>query len=197
VRALLFLLCAAAPAPAPLLDVSTQVPDLRVDLRYATADNFLKQAVYPAGAKCLALPETAERLRKASLALRTRGFRLQAWDCYRPFAVQKQMWALFPHKGYVADPNHGGSHHNRGAAVDVTLVTREGAPVEMPTPFDTFSHAAYLRFDGGSKASREHRDVLVRAMEEAGFKPNPMEWWHFELQDAIEHPILDAPLSVP
>jgi zinc D-Ala-D-Ala dipeptidase len=190
--ALAFLL-GAAPGSA-LVDLSAQVSDLVLDLRYATSDNFLKQAVYPAGAKCLGLPETAERLRKAAASLRAQGYRLVAWDCYRPFAVQKKMWELFPHKGYIADPNHGGSHHNRGAAVDVSLLTKDGTPIEMPTPFDTFSHAAFRHFEGGSKTSRAHREVLIQAMEEAGFKPNPMEWWHFDIPDAIEHPLLDLPL---
>jgi D-alanyl-D-alanine dipeptidase len=118
-----------------------------------------------------------------------------AWDCYRPLAVQRKMWELYPVRGYVADPNRGGSHHNRGAAIDLTLVTKTGEPVEMPTAFDTFSRAAHLRYDGGTKSSRAHRDILIEAMEAAGFKPNPMEWWHFDLPNAIDYPILDEPLS--
>ena len=181
--------------PSSLIDATSEVPDLTVDLRYATPDNFLKRAVYPPGARCLVLPELARRLVVAAKALRQRGYRLQAWDCYRPFSVQKQMWELFPHRGYVADPGRGGSHHNRGAAVDVTLLTKDGAAVEMPTPFDTFTRAAHLRYDGGTRSSRVHRDTLVAAMEEAGFKLNPMEWWHFELIDAPEYAVLDVPLG--
>jgi D-alanyl-D-alanine dipeptidase len=105
------------------------------------------------------------------------------------------MWDLYPVRGYVANPNRGGSHHNRGAAIDLTLVTKSGEPVEMPTPFDTFSRAAHLRYDGGTRASRAHRDALVDAMAAAGFKPNPMEWWHFDLPNALDYPILDQPLT--
>jgi len=191
---MLLLLLTLASAPA-LVDATTAVPDLKVDLRYATDQNFLKQAVYPAGARCWVLPETAERLTHAAASLRQKGYRMVAWDCYRPFTVQKKMWELFPHKGFVADPNHGGSHHNRGAAVDVSLLDEEGNPVEMPTAFDTFSRASFVRYAGGTESSRAHRDLLVQAMEAAGFLRNPMEWWHFDIPEAIHHPVLDAPLA--
>jgi D-alanyl-D-alanine dipeptidase len=186
---------AASASRTRLVDATRTVPDLAVDLRYATTDNFMKRAVYPEGAKCLVLSETAERLKRAAQLLRAKGYRLLAWDCYRPFAVQKQMWELYPHRGYVADPGRGGSHHNRGAAIDLTLVGRDGSEVEMPTPFDTFSRSAHLRFDGCSKAARAHRDMLVRAMEAAGFIPNPMEWWHFDIPEAIDYPILNEQMT--
>jgi D-alanyl-D-alanine dipeptidase len=182
-------------AGSHLVDATTAVPDLTVDLRYATADNFLKQAVYPPGARCQLLPAAAEHLAQAAKALRARGYRLMAWDCYRPLAVQRRMWELYPVRGFVADPNRGGSHHNRGAAIDLTLVTKDGEPVEMPTAFDTFTRASFSRYPGGTKSSREHRDLLIEAMETAGFKRNPMEWWHFDLPNAIDYPILDEPLT--
>jgi D-alanyl-D-alanine dipeptidase len=189
------LLSVLAGGASHLMDATQSVPDLMVDLRYATADNFLKQAVYPPGAKCLLLPTAVEHLAGVAKALHARGYRLLAWDCYRPLAVQRKMWELYPVRGYVADPNWGGSHHNRGAAIDLTLVTKSGEPVEMPTPFDTFSRAAHSRYDGGTKSSRAHRDILIEAMEAAGFKRNPMEWWHFDLPNAIDYAILDEPLT--
>ena len=183
-----------AAGSAPVVDATEVVKDLVVDMKYATPDNFLKQKVYPDGARCMLLPEAAERLAKAADTLRGQGYRLKVYDCYRPIAVQWQMWKLFPRPGYVADPRKGGNH-NRGAAVDLTLVTAEGREVEMPTPFDTFSRAAHQGYPGGSARSRANRERLRNAMEAAGFKPNRMEWWHFDLPGATKLPVLDVPFA--
>ncbi len=188
------LLGADAGTPAVLVQATTRVPGLAVDLRYATEDNFLGKAVYPEGARCLLLPAVAERLAQAERALETRGFRLKAWDCYRPLHVQWAMWKLVPVKGYVADPRTG-SNHNRGGAVDVTLVTLDGEPVEMPTPFDTFGPAAHHGSNAGTAEARDHRETLRRAMVEAGFRPNRMEWWHYDAPEAHGAPVLDLPLG--
>lgn len=186
---------AKAKAP-PLVDATRVVKDLMVDLRYATEDNFLKRKVYPDTARCLLLPESAERLKKAADALREQGYRLKVYDCYRPRAVQWEMWKILPKPGYVANPRYG-SNHNRGAAVDLTLVTLDGREVEMPTPFDTFSPAAHHGYTGGTEASREHREILRKAMEGAGFKRNRMEWWHYDLPGGKKFPVLDVPFTAP
>ena len=184
---------ADAGSAANLVDASTRVPGLVVELPYATEDNFLGKAVYPEGARCLLLPAAAERLARAARTLQARGFRLKAWDCYRPIHVQWAMWKLVPRKGYGADP-HTGSNHNRGAAVDVTLVTIDGAAVDMPTPFDTFGLAAHHGSSAGTAEAREHREVLRQAMVEAGFRPNRMEWWHYDAPERRSAPLLDVPL---
>ena len=176
-----------------LVDATGRVPGLVVELPYATTDNFLGKAVYPEGARCLLLPAVAERLASAARALAARGFRLKAWDCYRPVHVQWAMWKLVPRRGYVADP-HSGSHHNRGAAVDVTLVTLDGAPVEMPTPYDTFGPAAHHGSSAGTAEARGHREALRQAMVDAGFRPNRMEWWHYDAPEHRGAPLLDVPL---
>jgi D-alanyl-D-alanine dipeptidase len=176
-----------------LVDASTRVPGLVVDLAYARDDNFLGKAVYPEGARCLLLPGVADRLAVVARALEPRGFRLKAWDCYRPLHVQWAMWKLVPRKGYVADP-HSGSHHNRGAAVDVTLVTVEDAAVDMPTPFDTFGPAAHHGSTAGTPEARAHRELLRQVMVEAGFRPNRMEWWHYDAPERRGAPLLDVPL---
>ena len=190
---LLALSLGAAPA-APLVEARSGVKDLVVDLRYATEDNFLKRQVYPDGARCLLLPAAVERLAQAARLLRAQGYRLKVYDCYRPRAVQWEMWKLFPRPGYVADPRKG-SNHNRGAAVDLTLVTQKGEDVEMPTPFDTFTRAAHQGYTGGSAESRANRERLRSAMEAAGFRPNRMEWWHYDLPDAKSRPVLDVPFD--
>src|SRR5687767_5850184 len=98
-------------APEPLIEAATVVPDLVVDLRYATADNFMKTKVYPDSAKCLLLASAATKLQAASKALKTKGYRLKVWDCYRPISVQFELWKVYPKRGYVADPNKGGGLH--------------------------------------------------------------------------------------
>ncbi len=190
----LALLLSAPPAAVPdLVDAKQAVPGLLVELRYAQADNAFQQAFYPKDARCLLLRPVAARLRRAAQAVEAKGYRLKAWDCYRPLAVQWAMWAVVPRRGYVADP-HSGSHHNRAAAVDVTLVRADGAPVEMPTPFDTFGPTA--RHDAPVNAQVAARRALLRtAMEEAGFRKNRMEWWHYEAPEAHGAPILDVPLD--
>lgn len=179
---------------APLVDATSVVEDLGLDLRYATADNFLKKKVYPDSARCLLLPESASKLKAAAAVLRPQGYRLKVYDCYRPRAVQWEMWKIMPVPGYVADPRKG-SNHNRGGAVDLTMVTLEGKEVEMPTPFDTFTPEAHHGYAGGTEASRKHREILREAMEGAGFVPNRMEWWHYDLPDAKTRPVLDVPFA--
>jgi D-alanyl-D-alanine dipeptidase len=184
---------ALGAAKPVLVDVTTRIPDAVLDLRYASPDNFLGRQVYPTGARCLLLPETLDRLERAADVLRRQGFRLRLYDCYRPLSVQWEMWKILPRPGYVADP-HKGSNHNRGAAVDLGLSTAEGAEVEMPTRFDTFSPAAHHGYAGASPEATRHRELLREAMEGAGFRRNRMEWWHYDLPHAGRHPVLDAPL---
>lgn len=197
VAVLALLSAAPAPAAAPedaLVEVKKLIPDLVLDLRYATDQNFLKRRVYPQDATCLLRQETVERLKRAADQLRSKGFRLRVYDCYRPLSVQWEMWRIFPKPGYVADPRKG-SNHNRGTAVDLTLADAQGNEVEMPTGFDSFSKAAHHDYAGASVDATKHRELLREAMEGAGFKKNRMEWWHYDLPDATKFPILDAPLT--
>jgi D-alanyl-D-alanine dipeptidase len=194
---MLVLAAISARAEEPrLVDVAERIPDAVVDLRYASPDNFLKRQVYPDGARCLLHPLAAGRLEKAARTLREKGFRIRLYDCFRPRSVQWEMWRILPRPGYVADPRKG-SHHNRGVAVDLTLADRDGREVEMPTRFDCFTRAAHHDYPGVSIAARRHRQILLEAMEGAGFKRNRMEWWHYDLAGAGKYPVLDAPLTEP
>jgi len=181
-KALLWLALAASLATdggvsSELVDAAASVPGLTVELRYATADNFLGKAVYPPAARCLLLKPVAVRLAAVARALAPVGYRLHVWDCYRPLHVQWAMWRLVPRKGYVADP-HTGSNHNRGAAVDLTL-----------------GPAAHHGSTAGTPAARENRERLRKAMVDAGFRPNRMEWWHYDAPEAHHAPVLDVPLE--
>ncbi len=189
-----FLSAVLAAVPEPLIDVTTLVPDLVVDLRYATPDNFIKKQVYPTEARCLLLSKSAQQLVAAAKALREQGYRLKVYDCYRPHSVQFELWKIMPKPGYVADPRTG-SKHNRGAAVDLTLTTLDGGTVDMPSGYDFFGPAAHHSFAGGSEAARAHRAALRSAMEGAGFTKNPMEWWHYDLPDAAKYPLRDEPFT--
>ncbi len=122
-------LLALAAAGMELVDVAGAVPDAAFDLRYATFRNLAGRPLYPE-ARCLLLAPVADRLRRAAAELRAMGFRLLLWDCYRPLAVQREIWRLHPDRRWVADPSRG-SAHTRGAAVDASLLSRDGSPVEM------------------------------------------------------------------
>jgi D-alanyl-D-alanine dipeptidase len=194
------LLLATAPVTSPpppgLVDVGRRLPDAVLDIRYATADNFVGRPLYPV-ARCLLLPAVAERLARAAAVLRKQGFRLLIFDCYRPLSVQRELWKAMPRRGFVADPATG-SHHNRAAAVDLSLAGPAGGPVEMPTAFDAFGPKARAwATDGVSARARQHRDLLREAMTAAGFAVNPAEWWHFDAPGAATLPLLDLPLDRP
>jgi len=189
------LLALASPAP-PLVDAAARLPDALLDLRYAGSRNPAGRPLYPA-ARCLLLEPVAELLARAAAALRARGYRLVLWDCYRPISVQRELWRRRPDPRYVADPERG-SHHSRGAAVDLSLATPAGEPVEMPTDHDAFERRARPDVDEGvSAAARAHRAILRQAMEQAGFRQNRGEWWHYDAAGFGRHPLLDLPIAGP
>ncbi|TPW20906.1 MAG: D-alanyl-D-alanine dipeptidase [Elusimicrobia bacterium] len=189
--------CAAAgprpPVKAILADVPAVAPGVRLDIRYATADNFTKAVVYPA-ARCLLRPEAAAALAKVQADLSGAGLGLKVWDCYRPLSVQKRFWELVPDPRYVADPKKG-SRHNRGAAVDLTLVDAAGQELEMPTGYDDFSESAHRASTAGSPAARANAKRLDEAMARQGFKGLATEWWHFDFAGWEAFPLLDVPLA--
>jgi D-alanyl-D-alanine dipeptidase len=114
-----------------LVNIEAFISGIRLDIRYATANNFTKRPLYPV-ARCYLRKQVAERLTKVQQELQAQGLGLKVFDCYRPLSIQKQLWALLPDERYVIDPRKG-SRHNRGAAVDVTLVDAKGNELEMPT----------------------------------------------------------------
>lgn len=191
---ILFALVSLALAAEPLVDVTAVVPDVVVDLRYATSDNFMKKQVYPSDARCLLLSRSASQLQKAANVLREKGYRLKVYDCYRPHSVQWELWKIMPKPGYVADPRTG-SNHNRGGAVDLTLATSDGGIVEMPSGYDFFGPAAHHTFTGASAAALANRALLRSTMEDAGFTKNPMEWWHYDVPGASKYPLRDEPFT--
>jgi D-alanyl-D-alanine dipeptidase len=193
----LLLALPAAPAHAAegeklLVDIREVDPTILLDIKYATADNFMGEVLYDT-ARCFLRPQVAARLARAQTALRERGLGLKIFDGYRPHSVQVRMFERYPFPGYVADPKTG-SNHNRGAAVDVGLVDASGRELAMPSKYDEFSERSHLDYAGGTEEERRNRAVLQDAMRDAGFMPITTEWWHFNDPDAASYAVLDVPL---
>ncbi len=173
-----------------LVDLCDVEPSIVVDMRYATADNFVGKVLYRES-RCVLRRMAAERLGRVQKRLQQQGFGLKVWDAYRPLSVQKEMWALVPDSRYVANPQRG-SRHNRGAAVDVTLVDANGQEVSMPTAFDDFSESAAANFADLPDSILAHRRILQEAMTAEGFKILDSEWWHFDDPDWERCELLDV-----
>ncbi len=186
----LLLLQAQPPKALPdMVDIHQMNPSIILDIRYATPNNFLHRAVYKQ-ARCFLVKEAAERLNAVQKELQSIGLGLKVFDGYRPLSVQKEMWAIMPDPGYVANPKHG-SRHNRGSAVDLTLVDSTGKELEMPTPFDSFSQRAHQNYMKLPAKVRQNRWILRTVMEKHGFVPIRTEWWHYNLKNWRKYPIMD------
>ena len=173
-----------------LVDLASLEPTIRLDIRYATTNNFMNAVFYEDARAFLQRPG-AEAVARAHRALASYGYGLLIHDGYRPWYVTKMFWdATPPHqREFVANPESG-SRHNRGAAVDLSLYDLlSGEPIEMPGSYDEFSHRSYSDHPGGTARQRWHRDLLRQAMESQGFTVNPGEWWHFDYQDWREYEI--------
>jgi D-alanyl-D-alanine dipeptidase len=176
-----------------LVELPRAVPGVVLDLRYATTNNFTGHVLYPE-ARAWLRRGTAQRLAAVQRDLKAMGLGLKVFDAYRPLAVQRQLWERVPDERYVANPATG-SRHNRGAAVDVTLVRSDGTELLMPTPFDDFSERAHRSFRDLPADALANRDLLERVMTRHGFVGLPTEWWHFDDVDYRQYDVLDVPLS--
>ena len=186
----------AAARAAGLVDVRSVVPDAIVDLRYATANNFVGVQLYPADARCLVHESLAPGLATAAAALRAQGFTVVFWDCYRPHEVQVRMFAAVPDPAWVAKPGPYSRSHETGRSVDVTLA-EGGRLVDMGTGFDDFSpRATAYATEGVSALAQANRARLRNAMAAGGLTVYSGEWWHFDGPGAgVERPILDVPVN--
>ncbi|WP_197378773.1 M15 family metallopeptidase [Mycolicibacterium mengxianglii] len=177
---------------AGLVDVRTVVPDAVIDLRYATAENFVGVPLYPADARCLVHESLAPGLATAAARLRDSGDVLVFWDCYRPHGVQVTMFEHTPDPAWVARPGRYARSHTAGRSVDLSIV---GA--DMATDFDDFTpRALAYATDGVSAAAQANRARLREAMAAGGFSVYAGEWWHFDGPGAaVDRPILDVPIN--
>ncbi|WP_190808421.1 M15 family metallopeptidase [Flagellimonas sp. S3867] len=156
--------------------------DFAYDMRYATENNFLKAKVYDC-AECYTRVKTAKALIKANDTFMEKGVKIKFFDCYRPNSVQYKMWAIVPNPQYVADPVKG-SIHNKGGAVDITLVDLEGNELDMGTDFDFFGKRAYHDNLDLPEEILVNRKLLKETMEAYGFWSIRTEWWHYNLSAA-------------
>ena len=167
-----------------LVDLTTLDPGIKLDIRYATNDNFLSTPVYTSPRAFLQRP-AALALLGAHRELMKEGYGLLIFDAYRPWYITKIFWDATPadkHE-FVANPAEG-SKHNRGCAVDLSMYDlKSGREVEMTGVYDEMSERSYPTYTGGTAEQRRQRDRLRRAMEKQGFTVNPAEWWHFDYRD--------------
>jgi D-alanyl-D-alanine dipeptidase len=200
------LACASVPDGPPreagrfrapdLVELVAIEPTIRLDVRYATGNNFVRRPVYRQARVFLQRP-AAEAVARAHRGLAARGYGLLVFDGYRPWSVTRLFWDVTPPhlREFVADPRKG-SRHNRGCAVDLTLFDRAtGREIEMPTPYDDFTEKAAQDYEGATPAQAGHRAMLRDAMVKEGFLVYPSEWWHFDYEDWREYPILDVPFE--
>ncbi|WP_298477021.1 M15 family metallopeptidase [uncultured Maribacter sp.] len=163
--------------------------DFVYDMRYATENNFLKAKVYNC-AECYTRVKTAKALIQANAEFIKNGVKIKFFDCYRPNSVQYKMWKIVPNPQYVANPVKG-SIHNKGGAVDITLVTLEGEELDMGTDFDFFGKKAYHDNLNLPENILENRKLLKETMEKHGFWSIRTEWWHYNLGAASNDKIAD------
>lgn len=179
-----------------LVELVTLDPTIKLDIRYATPNNFTGRPVYTEARAFLQRP-AAEALRRAVRNLRKQGYGVAVFDGYRPWFVTRLFWDVTPadKKQFVADPSKG-SRHNRGCAVDLTLYDlKTGREVSMPSDYDEMTERSHISYAGGTPEQRRLRDTLRAAMEAEGFNVYEPEWWHYDYKDWKQYPILNLSFS--
>ena len=166
------------PEESVFVRIRDYIPDIVVDLKYATEDNFTGRVIYDFTEPYLRYG-TVKKLMAVQEALRAQGLRLKIWDGFRPVSAQFMLWDVCPDPTYVANPNLGFSSHSRGNTVDITLVDTDGKELVMPTGFDDFSTLADRDYSDCTAEAANNARILETIMEENGFKPYFGEWWHY------------------
>jgi D-alanyl-D-alanine dipeptidase len=185
---------------ASLVEITKINPAFQLDIKYATTDNFTGKVVY-VSSKCYLEDAVANALNKVQKDLNKMGLGLKIFDGYRPFSIQEKFWKIYPNERYVAKPERDkngkpikGSKHNRGAAVDLTLINlKTGKEVEMPSSFDEFSEKAHRDYSKmKSKIAAQNCKVLENVMKKHGFVGLSSEWWHFDYKQFENFPLQDV-----
>ena len=180
-----------------LVELVALEPSIRLDIRYATANNVTGKVLY-SQPRAFLVNVAAQALVRAHKRAEADGFGLTIFDAYRPLRVTKALWEATPpgpKRNYVANPKRG-SKHNRGCAVDLTLHhLANGAEVNMPSGYDEFTTRAHRDFLDAPADALHHRAILQLAMEDAGFRGASNEWWHFDFNGWQDYPLLDVPFE--
>lgn len=164
--------------------------DFVYDMKYATPDNFLKAKVYDC-AECFLRLKTVNALVEANKKFMEKGYKIKIFDCYRPLDIQKKMWKIISNPEYVANPTKG-SIHNRGGAVDITLVDSKGKELDMGTSFDFFGVEASHNYQNLSTAVKQNRILLKTTIVNSGFNSFDSEWWHYNLKSGLNDKVSNA-----
>jgi D-alanyl-D-alanine dipeptidase len=175
-----------------MIDMKKAIPSLILDLRYSTTNNFMNRRVYPFLQTTYLRLAAINALKKVVIALNNKNLTLKIFDAYRPYSVTEKMWEPIKDDRYVADPKKG-SGHNRGIAVDLTLInlkTKEALP--MGTGFDNFSDTAHQTFTALPEEILQNRNLLKNLMEKYGFKALETEWWHYSIPNTKDFELLDV-----
>lgn len=179
-----------------LIEITAPEYDVDVALAYATADNFTGAPVYRQ-ASCYLHAAAAEKLSDAIIAASAIGYRIRIYDAFRPSEAQWMLWNHTPDPDFLADPRRG-SPHSRGVAVDLTLLDGDGTPLEMGTGFDAFTPLSHHASTGISADAQRNRLILLGLMTQAGWDFYRNEWWHYQLFNARDYPLVsDAELPKP
>jgi zinc D-Ala-D-Ala dipeptidase len=175
-----------------MIDIQKSIPGIVLDLRYASTDNFMHRIMYPEQPTYtfLRLP-AAKALANVQKELNEKGLGLKIFDAYRPYSVTEKFWELVHDDRYVADPKKG-SGHNRGIAVDLTIIDlKTKQELKMPTGFDNFTDSAHHDFNNLPDNILNNRKLLKETMEKYGFTAFPTEWWHYSLPDPEKYEVLN------
>jgi len=172
------------------VDIEKIIPGINLDIRYATKNNFTRQQIYKSP-KAFVRKPVADALLKIHNELKNKGITLKIYDAYRPYSATVKFYEVYPDKNFVAPPWKG-SVHNRGCAVDISLIDLQtGQELEMPTPFDDFTkNASHSYMDLPTKAIK-NRKILRDIMTKHGFIPYEAEWWHYNYKEWKNFELMD------
>lgn len=177
---------------AQLIELIKLDPTIKLDIRYATDNNFVGRKVYPEARAFLQKP-AAKAVKRVHEKLKKQGLGLVIFDGYRPWAITKLFWEVTPEdkRKFVANPDKG-SKHNRGCAVDLSIFDlKTGQLLPMPSGYDEFTERASPNYAGGTEEENRNRELLRKLMEDEGFTVNPNEWWHFDYKNWEDYAIYD------
>ncbi|MFD2285162.1 D-alanyl-D-alanine dipeptidase [Pedobacter petrophilus] len=177
-----------------LVEIKKAIPNITLDIRYATKNNFMKQVMYKQ-ARAFARKPVIESLKKIQKELNKKGYGLKIFDGYRPYATTVEFYKKASDKNFVANPAKG-SKHNRGCAVDLTLINlKTGKEIPMPTPYDSFSAAAAANYEPVSNEVRKNRNFLIATMRKYGLNVLENEWWHYDFVGWQQYNLMDIPFE--
>jgi len=177
-----------------LVEIRKEIPSIVLDIRYATKNNFMNQVMYPE-ARAFARKPVVVQLKRIQAELAKKGYGLKIYDAYRPYAITVAFYKKASDKTFVANPAKG-SKHNRGCAVDLTLIDlKTGKEIPMPTPYDSFAPEAAPHFNALPPHIIKNRDFLISTMQAHGFKVIYNEWWHFDFNGWQQYDLMDIPFK--